>query len=865
MSTPAMVVRVAADLAEFKRNLKEGLNQIETTTAGMQKLVNSLQGDKLIQQAHNVAAAINQIGGVTKLSTAELQRHGATIDKALDKYRTLGKEAPQALKTLKSEIDQQQGSTQTWGDKLANVKNLFSALIALKVVQWLKQGIQAALEYADTLDNLRVATGVSIEGLQRLEAIGLTSRVSMETLAKSVEMLHRKLDDKEAIKAIEQMGLNYAHIRALKPEEQFLEIAQAVAAIQDPVTKANAGAALFGKTWDTISPAIRGDLKAIGDATKKLSEDQVGALDRAGDAWDIWWKNQKTRLSALIADYALLREEMNRPLFQNPTAPTLPGAPTLKIGGGGDGSDVMLGEKELARILSESDSAIKKHIDEVKKAAEEYRKMAAAVNGSNLAWQRELDLHRALSVLGIVPELESRNFNRALGASDLPPNVGYIPGGYHFGGAAGSPDAHGRTMPDINAAAKANMSGAGPSTGTVMDSLKALKAEWLNVGNVGSNIAKGFLQNIGAMLSGGISSLISVGLGKLVSGVKALFHIGTEESTKVSPLRDEFFKLQGGLETLNPKVLALSGNLKLVDAVFKAKTVDQYNAAIRELTDLLAFQDKAMADLEATAKKYSFTLEELGPAMQRQNLEKQAQELYKDWQILNAGGIDHVAIVTRMSDSVNDYIHNALKMGAEVPESMRKMLEEMIQQGTLTDAAGNKIEDLEKSGLSFTMSMSEGFKALIDEVKKLTAAIAQGLGGAISNLPGLPDLSPNIRVPPPGGYQIPGGITGGKDYSGGFAENNYADSGGIIRGGRLLRFPPARGRDTVPVMAREGETITPPGMGGGMNATFGDVIIQYSGDPNDSEALMQTFKRGMRDNRAGVYDAIATIAKRAGR
>lgn len=100
MSNPSMVVRIAANLAELKANLAEGKNQIEATTAGMQKLATSFQGDRLIQQAHNVAAAVNQIGGASKLTDAEQARVNRTVEAALQKYQALGREAPQALQEL---------------------------------------------------------------------------------------------------------------------------------------------------------------------------------------------------------------------------------------------------------------------------------------------------------------------------------------------------------------------------------------------------------------------------------------------------------------------------------------------------------------------------------------------------------------------------------------------------------------------------------------------------------------------------------------------------------------------------------------------------------------------------------------------
>lgn len=211
---------------------------------------------------------------------------------------------------LFTEIRAGESSTKSLWEQFGNLQSVIGGVLALKVVGWAKDGIKSALDYADSLENLSVATDISVDGLQRLEAIGVTAHVSMDTLARSVEQLHKHLDDPAAQKALEQMGLDYAHIRSLKPEDQFLEIAQAVAALQDPVEKANAGAALFGKTWDQISPAIKGNLKEIADGVSTMSDEQVEALDRAGDAWDRWYLSQSRKLKAFLGDLVSTGEQM---------------------------------------------------------------------------------------------------------------------------------------------------------------------------------------------------------------------------------------------------------------------------------------------------------------------------------------------------------------------------------------------------------------------------------------------------------------------------------------------------------------------------------------------------------------------------
>ena len=104
-----------------------------------------------------------------------------------------------------------------------------------------------------------------------------------------------------------------------------------------------------------------------------------------------------------------------------------------------------------------------------------------------------------------------------------------------------------------------------------------------------------------------------------------------------------------------------------------------------------------------------------------------------------------------MSEAVSLYVQQASAMGLEIPNAMKPMLQAFIDAGTLVDANGDAIASMEDAGISFAMTMSEGFTALIDEVKLLTDAISRGLGLAIANVPPL-----NVPVT----YQDPGPVKG---------------------------------------------------------------------------------------------------------
>jgi predicted nucleic acid-binding Zn-ribbon protein len=233
---------------------------------------------------------------------------------------------------------------------------------------------------------------------------------------------------------------------------------------------------------------------------------------------------------------------------------------------------------------------------------------------------------------------------------------------------------------------------------------------------------------IGNLLSKGISALT----GLVSKGFKSLFGaIFHTEEKEVNRTRQAFVDAAGGIDALNRKAQAAGVTL---DAFLDAKKVKDYQRAIEDLQRAFEFQQQAMEDLEATVKKYKFSIEELGPALERQNLDKLSQEIYHDWMLLVSAGINVAAVAREMGESINDFVQRAIRSGFEVPEAMRPIIQQMIDLGLLTDEAGNKIIDLQGSGIHFSMTMTQGFQALIAAVDRLTQAIARALHltGALS-------------------------------------------------------------------------------------------------------------------------------------
>jgi hypothetical protein len=120
---------------------------------------------------------------------------------------------------------------------------------------------------------------------------------------------------------------------------------------------------------------------------------------------------------------------------------------------------------------------------------------------------------------------------------------------------------------------------------------------------------------------------------------------------------------------------------------------------------------------------------------------------------LTGAGIDVSTVNTRMADSINEFLNQAILVGGEVPRAMQPILEGLAQQGLLTDAAGEKITDIGQLNLKWSESMTQGFDRVVMKLQELI----NGLGLASNAINAIPtDLSVRVR------YET--------DYSGGGPE-----------------------------------------------------------------------------------------------
>jgi hypothetical protein len=227
--------------------------------------------------------------------------------------------------------------------------------------------------------------------------------------------------------------------------------------------------------------------------------------------------------------------------------------------------------------------------------------------------------------------------------------------------------------------------------------------------------------------------------GAIVAGATGVLQIFTKLFGSAG--RDEVKKFaqtfadatdQGGFDNLHAKLLTLGAAgealwVKLTQGVGR-NNPEQAKKVIEEINAALAGQDAWMQRLPGLIEKYGLSWEQAGQQAKQAHLDEIARGLIQDFADLTRAGFDVTTVTEKMSGSINDYVHQAMATGTEIPAAMKPLLQKMIDMGLLTDEAGNKLEDL--GGLTFAETLTEGFKSVVEAINQLTKA----LGGVPTRL-----------------------------------------------------------------------------------------------------------------------------------
>jgi len=322
---------------------------------------------------------------------------------------------------------------------------------------------------------------------------------------------------------------------------------------------------------------------------------------------------------------------------------------------------------------------------------------------------------------------------------------------------------------------RSSLSAFGSSFKDVFSGLKEGITGGAGLGGFLGKIGTGFAEGLGGILTGGMSSVISLGMGLATKGLakiggffKGLFGKSKQEkaaeAAEAAAAKEALRELEA--TALRIKTLtkdAAQGLRELlnegqVTGEILPQHLDPYLETLRELGALTKEDENLLKNLaqeahidwksmQTSAEKYGIALTELGPAFDRKRLTAAAKAIVKDWEILNQEGVNTKAVLDGMSESVQDLVDDAYKAGVDIPHNMHPIMKAMIAQGLLTDENGQKLTDM--SQLNFAEPIEKKFAALITKIDELITRLIgpDGVTDAVGEVTeGVNDIPDSVTV-----------------------------------------------------------------------------------------------------------------------
>lgn len=288
-----------ADASEFDKAFAEATADVKELAGKLQKelepnqrrvnaAVRDFLGTTEIRRAQEYAAAIDKIGDVSKLTAADQKKVNAAITEAINHYKVLGLEAPKNLVGIQKATERAASSMSTVGVGLKSLATTLGVTFSAGALIGFTKQVFAT---ASSIDDMSKRLGVSAEFAQKFKYGLEQTGSSLEAGEKALAVMNRTLaqGDKSTVGALSSLGLKFADVRAMKPEDAFQTIANAAGKIEDPMRRAAVMQELFGRGAIELMPLVVEGYDNVTKGVTTMSDDTVKALSDAEDAWQALW------------------------------------------------------------------------------------------------------------------------------------------------------------------------------------------------------------------------------------------------------------------------------------------------------------------------------------------------------------------------------------------------------------------------------------------------------------------------------------------------------------------------------------------------------------------------------------------------
>lgn len=224
--------------------------------------VQTAQAEPALARVEQGLQDVQKAAGEVDKGLTSIEQHAPELGAKLDELK-------QRTTNLAKELDKKKEAA-TKGAESVGV--LGRAVMAYAAPAAIGLAIKQTIAYADTIENLSKQTGIAPGKLQALEFSAKQVGLTIDPVARAIGSMSDRIasGDKSAVGALDRLGLSFKNIRGMSPDAAFIEIAKAIAGVEDPMQRAADATDVFGRTGLELLPLLTSDIEKLMKKAKDL-------------------------------------------------------------------------------------------------------------------------------------------------------------------------------------------------------------------------------------------------------------------------------------------------------------------------------------------------------------------------------------------------------------------------------------------------------------------------------------------------------------------------------------------------------------------------------------------------------------------
>ncbi len=191
--------------------------------------------------------------------------------------------AAASIKTIEGAVTSASAASTQWVGALEELGHSFVARIAegLLLRDAMRDFIsfgEEVLTAGEDIKKMAAQTSMGSDEVQRFMYLAGQANIPVQSLIGAVQNLQVRLGDENsgAAGAMANLSIETDAFMKLGAYQQMVTLATGIKEIQDPTEQASTAAALFGKTWKEILPALKSDMEAVGAQAPIMADALAG-------------------------------------------------------------------------------------------------------------------------------------------------------------------------------------------------------------------------------------------------------------------------------------------------------------------------------------------------------------------------------------------------------------------------------------------------------------------------------------------------------------------------------------------------------------------------------------------------------------